>query len=550
MNYTSSFDIFDTCLIRSCGPSSALYDILALEAFSKSVTNDIRHGFIIARFNAESHNNLQSIYSNLNFSHKYLLSIEKLIENELSIEDNLLNPVKKTLALVNQCRKNGHRIIFISDMYLPSTFLREQLSKHGFWKDGDALYVSNELQKTKSSGELFKFIAKKESLNIKKWQHYGDNLKSDVIIPRKLGIKSTLIKTDYSIYQKKWMNNTICPQYQLGQIMAGLSRSIALSEDANSQNAITLDIIAPLLVSFVCRIINHARLRGITHLFFCARDAKTAFEIANQITHLYPNISVHYFYISRQALYESSEEDVISYFEHIGLASKTESSAIVDIRTTGKSLKYINELLQKHGFNHIYGYFFEMFCTGSVLPNMPPYHCEINSVYNSLANTQTRALSSQGVLLEMFFSIHKDAKTIGYTTSPNGQSHPVFSDSIDVEDCQIKNINQVVSTREKLISRYTESFTKLHLHEFADDCMKHIVLPTTSLFFIYPEKEYLSGLTDFLTRNEYSSELRPFIEHLSFFDIIFRRKRQSWHKGSMAWTLPKWIYQLHYKKTN
>ena len=191
MNLTSSFDIFDTCLIRSCGSASAMFDILSLEAFTKPVSDDIRHGFILARINAESHNSLQLIYDNLNFSHEHLLPTEKLIENELLLEDMLLNPVKRTLDLINRCRKKGHRIIFISDMYLPSSFLCKQLEKHGFWRDGDTLFVSNEVNKTKSTGELFKYIAKKENLNIKKWHHYGDNLRSDVIVPHKLGIKTT-----------------------------------------------------------------------------------------------------------------------------------------------------------------------------------------------------------------------------------------------------------------------------------------------------------------------------------------------------------------------
>lgn len=543
----SSFDIFDTCLIRSCGTASAMYDILSTAVFHKPVSDDIRHGFIIARTNAEVHDSLQSIYNNLEFSHPHLLPTKELIEKELSIEDSLLNPVCSTLALVNLCREKGHRILFISDMYLPGSFLQEQLKKHGFWKEEDTLFVSNEVKRTKSSGELFKYIANKKNILYKNWHHYGDNLKSDVLIPRKLGIKCTPIQTGYSLFPQKWMNSIICPQFQLGQTMAGLSRSIALSEKNCPHKAITLDIIAPLLVSFVCRIINHAKTNGINHLFFLARDSKTVYEIANQIIHAYSNIAVHYIYISRQALYESPEGSIISYFENIGLASHTDSVAIVDMRTTGKSLKYINDLLQKHRYNPVYGYFFEMFCTGTALANMPPYYCEINSVYNNLANIPTRALSSQGILLEMFFTIHEESKTIGYTSSQTGQIEPIFSDSPDEEDCLIDNKDQIIHIRKRLIYRYTESFIKLHLHEHADDCMNQIALPTLSHFLIHPEKDYLAALTDFHVRNEYTSQLQPFIEKLSILDLLRRKKGLSWHKGSMAWTLPSWLYRLHYK---
>ena len=251
---------------------------------------------------------------------------------------------------------------------------------------------------------------------------------------------------------------------------------------------------------------------------------------------------------SDKSTINKTEKKVITYFEHVGLASKTESTAIVDIRTTGKSLKYINELLRSHEFNPIYGYFFEMFCTGETLPNMPLYSCEINSVYSSLSNIQTRALSSQGVLLEMFFSIHEEPKTIGYDVSQKGQPYPVFSDSADEEDCYIKNVNQVVSIRKKLLSRYTDAFIKTHLYEYANDCMKQLALPTLARFYINPEKDYLEALTYFQVRNEYSSQMQPFVEHLSILGILHRKKGLSWHRGSMAWTLPKWLYKIHYKK--
>lgn len=181
------------------------------------------------------------------------------------------------------------------------------------------------------------------------------------------------------------------------------------------------------------------------------------------------------------------------------------------------------------------------------MPNMPPYYCEINSVYNNHANIPTRALSSLGILLEMFFSIHKEPKTIGYNIFQDENTYPIFSNLPDEEDCSTKNSNEVIRIRERLILRYTESFIKLRLHEHADDCMNQIALPTLSRFLVCPEKDYLAALTDFHVRNEYTSHLQPFIEKLSLLDILRRKRGLSWRRGSMAWTLPTWLYRLHYK---
>ena len=39
--------------------------------------------------------------------------------------------------------REGHSVYYISDMYLPRTFLSELLIEHGFWREGDKLYVSS-----------------------------------------------------------------------------------------------------------------------------------------------------------------------------------------------------------------------------------------------------------------------------------------------------------------------------------------------------------------------------------------------------------------------
>ncbi len=550
----SSFDVFDTCLVRKCGTPTALFDLLASEAFTSPVTDDVRHGFILSRLHADFDNpdprkNLKTIYSSLSFQHPSLLPIEQLLKKELQLEKDMLSPVQSTLSLIKNLREQGHHIIFISDMYLPAAFLHECLADLGYWIDGDSLYVSNEVGMTKYDGSLYKHIAKKESIDYHHWHHYGDNPHSDFSMPTSLGIKSTLLQFDYSPYQKLWTNNLPALQTRTGQLMAGLSRSVGLSEPPYEQSNIVLDIIAPLLVSFVCRIFTHASQHGIRHLFFCARDAQAAYFIAQRMERIFPDVKSHYLYISQQALYEGDETSKMAYYTYVGLASQTETSAIIDIRSTGKSLQYINDLFKRHNYQPIYGYFLEMFCNGNYISNMPPYHCEIDFLYNRMnGNHFTRSLSAHWPLLEMFFSPHSDKKTAGYRIV-DGIPQPFFAETSDGAECKIQDIDRVISERKKLLTKYTDTFLILKLDRCADFCFQQIAIPTLAQFFSNPNRQYLKPLTSFYIRNEYSLKLEPYVEHLSIFSFFRKKKGMAWRKASRIFSIPGWLGKFLFAET-
>lgn len=551
MNPISSFDIFDTCLVRKCGTPTSLFDLLANEAFNTSVSDDVKHGFILSRLNADYNNtnprkNLNEIYANLDFHHPALLPIDKLVEKELQLEESMLSPVFSTFSIINNLRTKGHHIIFISDMYLPSKFIKKRLIDEQFWKDGDTLYVSNEIGLTKYDGSLFKHIAETENIKYQQWHHYGDNKHSDFIVPSALGIKCTLLQFNYSPYQKKWAETTVELQSRTGQLLAGLSRSVSLSEPVSDQHNIVLDIIAPLLVTFVCRIFSHAREHGIKHLYFCARDAQTAYFVAQHLNSAFPDVYVHYLYISQQALYTGDDGIKLVFFAHVGLASITERSAIVDIRSTGKSLKYINTLLTQHNYQPVYGYFLEMFCNGTATPDMPPYYCEIDYVYNRMnGNALSQSISAHWPLLEMFFSPHNDKKTAGYKVI-DGVPQPFFSETNDGSECNMKDIDHVISIRKRLLEKYIKSFLSLKLHKCPDLCFNLFVIPTLAQFFHTPNRQYLKPLTSFYVRNEFSLKLEPYVEHMNFFSILHKKKGMAWRRASMIYSLPEWLGKLLY----
>ena len=414
-----SFDIFDTCLIRKCGTPQNFFDVLSLRVFNGEVEEWVRQEFVAARRLTERklwennpHYTLQDIWTELDWTHRFLKSKTELVRKEQDLEREMLVPVLKMREQVNECRKRGDKIIFISDMYLSSGFLISVMRECGFYQDGDSLYVSCECQAAKWNGELFQFVLEKEGLrSFRHWHHYGDNKVGDYRAPKKLGIRCTLINHEYTPYQKQWKENICTPTNRIAEILAGICRYLHYSLPESSHRDFLLDVGAPLFVAFTYRVLKKAHNDGIQRLYFCARDANLIYQTAKQMLDNFPGLSVHYLYISRESLYNGDEAARMKYFEQCGLASISDRCAIVDLRSSGKTQCVLNAQLTAHGFCSVKGYYFEMFCTGS-LENVPSdYYTELNTLYY----TQIKACSNafpRYALIESYFSVHNERRTI------------------------------------------------------------------------------------------------------------------------------------------
>ena len=104
---------------------------------------------------------LDDIYRNLSLESFPNLSKPALKRLELEVERENLSPVRQALDLIRNYRKKGKRILFISDMYLPSDFLKSQLRRFGFWEEEDRIYVSGEIGLTKHSGKFIPVYSKR-----------------------------------------------------------------------------------------------------------------------------------------------------------------------------------------------------------------------------------------------------------------------------------------------------------------------------------------------------------------------------------------------------
>ncbi|WP_299582446.1 hypothetical protein [uncultured Sunxiuqinia sp.] len=312
-----SFDVFDTCLIRTCGKPRIVFYLMALELYGEDAPEVLIYDFVNARINAEKKAlaalksssredvSIQEIYASLNAGILESFGLERLIQLELSLEEKVLRPIQSTRSAIDFLHNQGKSVCYISDMYLPANFIKKQLVEHGFWKEGDKLYVSNEVGLTKDSGALFELIAQKENVGFKEWFHCGDDKKNDHLVPKRKGISTKLLRqVQYTRYELEWIKSATLSDNPLqGVLMAGIARTIRLCSENSAITDMVSDVIAPLFVPFVAGVLEDAHKRGINKIYFLARDAYIFLQIAKMFSANYPDIQFSYLYGSRRTFY-------------------------------------------------------------------------------------------------------------------------------------------------------------------------------------------------------------------------------------------------------
>jgi HAD superfamily hydrolase (TIGR01549 family) len=327
-NITYSFDIFDTCLIRNLAQPTDLFHKLALNIYgkNKNIENfEIIREIANYRINAEQFGrryyperediSIDKFYKYFDKLYQWGIDFQEILDMEIELEFQSIKPILSTKHKINQLKKNNCKVIFISDMYLPQKLIHKMLLDHEIASLEDPIYVSGEVGLTKATGRLFKYVLEKEKLQPHQICHYGDNIYTDVLAPRKLGIKATHFKeSQLNRYEKQIITLSHTPVEVRSQI-AGVSRAVRLmraDETTISKELAGLasNIIAPLLTSYVAWVIQDANKSGIEKLYFVSRDGQILLKIAQQLAKYMPVPECHYLYGSRQAWFLPSIFDV------------------------------------------------------------------------------------------------------------------------------------------------------------------------------------------------------------------------------------------------
>ena len=332
-----SFDVFDTLLYRPCFNPTDLFYLIA-----NKVNALYNIDFVALRLKAEEelHNpyaTLQDIYNHIQKKHKLAKSlVSKLYSEELACEQQVLAARKDIMEIYCYALSKQKRVIAVSDMYLPSSFLKEVLSDKGY-KDIAEIYVSNEYQARKDDGALFKKVVQHEAIQNDDMLHIGDNKKSDVEIPLNLHIPAVYYPSlkDIIFNKKSIYQSLLLPTQQLSEdpvtrilLAFGLFRSFNDGATAPKGPAMwdTVQQFVNIVVGPVLFYTSHfmATNREIQSSYDCvhfaARDGflpKIAYDILAKYLHLIPS---NYLYASRRAYYPlfyNSVEDFIKDSIHL-----------------------------------------------------------------------------------------------------------------------------------------------------------------------------------------------------------------------------------------
>lgn len=345
-----SFDIFDTCFVRTCGRAQYVFDILAERILGKNASETMCMDFSYIRRKAEEvarkkyisneieEITIEQIYHECDFTKLTSIPNCDILKMEMELEKEVLIPVYSIKKKIADIHNVGDRVMFISDMYLPTFFIKKILVASGLFIDGDKIYVSSDVKKTKATGNLYLFVKEKENLNFKEWNHTGDNRYSDYIVPRRLGIVANNVIHKFSEYELQLAKKETEGGKLNRHLLSSISKSIRYSLQPSPELYVASDFIAPIYVPFVYEIMEHASINGIKDLFFLARDGYIFYKIAEAFSKEFPLINIHYLYVSRKSLYLPSLDTVsyeslmprLSYIENFGIEDICERLQIKD----------------------------------------------------------------------------------------------------------------------------------------------------------------------------------------------------------------------------
>ena len=205
---------------------------------------------------------------------------DRLCDLEIASETELCTPRKKGGELFDAARRNGQKIILVSDMYLPKSAIEGLLRKCGY-SGWDKLYVSSETGKTKRSGALFQHILDDLDVSASEIAHVGDNAISDFEVAKNLGISAHLLDAESVAFSKlSSAHRRVASRLERDDLAGSLLlRSIAATsaEHAGDNDAAMqfgIEFLGPLLIGYATWLQEVATADQRPNLAFLTREGQ------------------------------------------------------------------------------------------------------------------------------------------------------------------------------------------------------------------------------------------------------------------------------------
>lgn len=296
---TLALDVFGTLLFRRISDPEKRFASLAGEGEGAKdwVRRRVAAEGVLAREKGPDLYSLEDIYGILGPGGPTALK-----EKEMELAQSFV--ASEARRLLQAARERRKPVLFVSDMYLPGHLIQQLLARHGLWREGDRLFVSHEQGAAKHGG-LFQKICRELSLAPGQLEHVGDHPRSDVLVPRRLGIRAVHFRVgEPSRYEARWAEKGGAK----GAMVADAIRAARLQfpEALDEQQQIFWEtagaVAGPLFLAYVIWLERKARELELERLYFIARDGLILKKIYDR---LFPaggsSPSSHYLYGSRQA---------------------------------------------------------------------------------------------------------------------------------------------------------------------------------------------------------------------------------------------------------
>jgi glycosyltransferase involved in cell wall biosynthesis/FMN phosphatase YigB (HAD superfamily) len=312
-----SVDVFDTALLRVVAQPTDIFAVM--EEDVRARINRPDHQFSETRRAAEHEarrrcleNNCEDIglaciydvWSEMNGISSDDSDWIQALEIQTEKQFCYANPVM--LEIINAVKSRGIKVVFLSDMYLPTSAVKELLDDNGY--SSPHVYVSGDIGKTKHNGSLFPYAIEALGCKVSQFYHIGDNAHSDLHKPHEIGAHALHIE------RQSWCGKTFVDDYcsitgestndAISNVMTGIVRRESLMHpDRSLWQQVGYEVAGPVMYGFLRWIAAKAQAQGVKKLFFLSRDGyylSKAYEIIAKQWNL--NVDSTYMYASRRLL--------------------------------------------------------------------------------------------------------------------------------------------------------------------------------------------------------------------------------------------------------
>lgn len=320
-----SFDIFDTALVRRVAHPTTVFDILA----NRAERLDARmHTLADIRFWAERvarkrssdtsgtmEIGLSEIYDEIQRELKLSAEERDIIQNlECEIEKEVLVANPNVLRWYRHAKSIGKTVIFVSDMYLPASFLIEILAEAGY--DSPQVYVSCDLPVGKWEKKLFQVVADRLQTKPENILHVGDNAQSDKINADLSGWKGFHF-TEHANEQPYALQLATPVGLNISNVAVSVSCGLSHTHRLQIESAemqpterfahhLGYEIIGPTILAFAGWVASKAQSDNLDRILFLARDGFLVHKLYEMIRARHPHLpESRYVAASRKMLYNS-----------------------------------------------------------------------------------------------------------------------------------------------------------------------------------------------------------------------------------------------------